>query len=153
MRSIYIQYLVRPAAAPLVLRMSGHTWGVAITCYYPYPAIGFLLFFQNWIMKLNNLTTIHMNFIFCSIYLQFLVNFTGLRKRHPLKIMADLKRTNLLSHPLTTSMLDKKWWKSIWLYFTVFLIYAIYITFLTGYMLVNEPPFSFKRYAFVTTLI
>ena len=103
-------------------------------------------------MKLNNLATIHMYFIFCSIYLQFLVNFTGLRKRHPLKIMADLKRANLLSHPLTTSLLDKKWWKSIWLYFTVFLIYAIYITFLTGYMLVNEPPFSFKRYAFVTTL-
>ena len=39
MRSIYIQLLVQPAAAPLVLHMYGYTGDVAITCYYPYPAL------------------------------------------------------------------------------------------------------------------
>ncbi len=70
---------------------------------------------------------------------------SDVRKRHPLKLMADLKRASLLSHPLVVALLDKKWWMTIWLYVTIFLLYAVYLTFLTGYMLVNKPPYTFRQ--------
>ena len=38
MYSIYIGQLVRPAAAPLIVRMHIRLGGVAIINYYPHPA-------------------------------------------------------------------------------------------------------------------
>ena len=39
MHSIYIGQLVRPAAAPLIVRIRVRLGGVAIIYYYPHPAI------------------------------------------------------------------------------------------------------------------
>ena len=39
MHSVYIQQLVWPVAAPLVMRMCGYTGGVATRGVLPYPAI------------------------------------------------------------------------------------------------------------------
>ena len=39
MHSIYIQQLVQPVAAPLLMRMHGYTGGVATVRVLPYPAV------------------------------------------------------------------------------------------------------------------
>ena len=39
MRSIYIGQLLRPAAAPLIVRMHVHLGGLAIICNYLHPAV------------------------------------------------------------------------------------------------------------------
>ena len=70
------------------------------------------------------------------------------RRNHPLKLMADLKRQNLLTHKLVSSLLDTKWIQTIPLYLLAFLAYAVFLTLLTGYMLINKPPYTFKYVKF-----
>ena len=50
MRSIYIGQCLRPAAAPLIVRMHVHLGGVANAYYYPHPAWGGLFKMENGLL-------------------------------------------------------------------------------------------------------
>ncbi|XP_065896053.1 transient receptor potential cation channel subfamily A member 1 homolog [Dysidea avara] len=64
-------------------------------------------------------------------------------KNHPLQIMVDNERADLLNHHLTTKLLQHKWWTfGLWLYLVRFLIYAVFVTFLTAFSLESPTPES-----------
>ncbi|XP_013400960.1 transient receptor potential cation channel subfamily A member 1 homolog [Lingula anatina] len=70
-----------------------------------------------------------------------------LKKNHPLQIMVSSKREDLLSHPLVASLLKHKWQKfGAAFYYINLIIYSVFLTFLTGYMLVHEPPYMLVNY-------
>ncbi|KAL5009533.1 hypothetical protein ScPMuIL_011838 [Solemya velum] len=64
-----------------------------------------------------------------------------MKKNHPLMIMVTSKREDLLAHPLVTFLLRHKW-KSYGrlFYYINFLIYAVFLVFLTAYVVTTEPP-------------
>ncbi|XP_013406001.1 transient receptor potential cation channel subfamily A member 1 homolog isoform X2 [Lingula anatina] len=70
-----------------------------------------------------------------------------LKKNHPLQIMVSSKREDLLSHPLVSSLLKHKWHKfGAAFYYINLIFYCVFLTFLTGYMLVHEPPYMLVNY-------
>ncbi|KAL8599950.1 hypothetical protein ACOMHN_050252 [Nucella lapillus] len=68
-----------------------------------------------------------------------------LKKNHPLFIMVTSEREILLDHPLVTSLLTHKWstFGRFFYYLSLF-IYCIFLTFLTGYIILTDPPQSFN---------
>lgn len=71
-----------------------------------------------------------------------------LKTNHPLHIMMRSRRDNLLGHPVVTSLLDHKWASyGRGFYYISLLIYLAFLSFFTGFILVNPPPF----FAFNTT--
>ncbi|XP_076445109.1 uncharacterized protein LOC143283010 [Babylonia areolata] len=64
-----------------------------------------------------------------------------LKKNHPLFIMVSSEREILLDHPLVTSLLNHKWstFGRFFYYLSLF-IYCIFLVFLTGYIVLTEPP-------------
>ncbi|XP_065898915.1 transient receptor potential cation channel subfamily A member 1 homolog isoform X2 [Dysidea avara] len=70
-------------------------------------------------------------------------NLHDFAKNHPLQIMVDYGRANLMEHPLTAKLLLHKWWSfGIWLYLTRFLAYAIFVAFLTSFAMESPTPES-----------
>ena len=58
-------------------------------------------------------------------------------------LQVENDRGDLLRHNLTTKLLNHKWWKfGLWLYLFRFMIYAMFIAFLTGYALESPTPES-----------
>jgi hypothetical protein len=59
-------------------------------------------------------------------------------------VMVKNNQEDLLAHPLVTSLLRHKW-KSFgrYVYYFNLFIYCIFLTFLTGYILVNKAPFTY----------
>ncbi|KAK3088028.1 hypothetical protein FSP39_013681 [Pinctada imbricata] len=69
---------------------------------------------------------------------------TEFKKNHPLMIMVTSSRENLLAHPLVSALLRHKWSSfGRAFYYINFLIYAIFLVFLTGYMLTTMPPHKY----------
>ncbi|XP_078698733.1 transient receptor potential cation channel subfamily A member 1 homolog isoform X2 [Branchiostoma floridae x Branchiostoma belcheri] len=65
-----------------------------------------------------------------------------LKKNHPLQIMVISKREHLLAHPLSTSLLRHKWTKyGRYIYYFSLIIYLVFLTFLTGYLVTVRPPY------------
>lgn len=65
-----------------------------------------------------------------------------MKNNHPLMIMVHSKREDLLAHPLVNALLRHKWNSfGRTFYYMNFLIYAIFLTFLTGYIVSTPPPF------------
>ncbi|CAL4060386.1 unnamed protein product, partial [Meganyctiphanes norvegica] len=59
-----------------------------------------------------------------------------LKVNHPLSLMIKYKRLNLLAHPVSISLVKHKWMKyGRWVYYSSLLLYALFLTFLTGYIL------------------
>ncbi|KAK3103049.1 hypothetical protein FSP39_016076 [Pinctada imbricata] len=75
-----------------------------------------------------------------------------LKKNHPLMIMVTSKREDLLAHPLVSALLRHKWnsFGRVF-YYLNFIIYAIFLVFLTGYILTTDPPFKFYEKANVSS--
>ncbi|XP_033635280.1 transient receptor potential cation channel subfamily A member 1 homolog isoform X2 [Asterias rubens] len=68
-----------------------------------------------------------------------------LRKNHPLTIMVNSRRDELLGHPLVTSLLQHKWDSyGRFFYYISLMFYILYLIFLTGYVTTNPPPFYFN---------
>ncbi|XP_030851100.1 transient receptor potential cation channel subfamily A member 1 homolog isoform X3 [Strongylocentrotus purpuratus] len=68
-----------------------------------------------------------------------------IRKNHPLVIMVRSKREQLLGHPLVTSLLNHKWSNyGRFFYYSSLLFYLCFLTFFTGYLVVNPPPFYYN---------
>ncbi|XP_061171192.1 transient receptor potential cation channel subfamily A member 1 homolog isoform X1 [Saccostrea echinata] len=66
-----------------------------------------------------------------------------LKNNHPLIIMVNSKREDLLAHPLVNALLRHKWNSfGRTFYYINFLIYAIFLVFLTGYVVQTDPPFE-----------
>ncbi|XP_052808936.1 transient receptor potential cation channel subfamily A member 1 homolog [Mya arenaria] len=64
------------------------------------------------------------------------------KKNHPLMIMVNTKREDLLAHPLVTALLRYKWTKfGRTFYYINFFVYAIFLTFLTGYVVSTDAPY------------
>ncbi|XP_077977720.1 transient receptor potential cation channel subfamily A member 1 homolog [Glandiceps talaboti] len=69
-----------------------------------------------------------------------------LKINHPLTLMVKHKRSNLIAHPLVTSLIRHKWNKySRYFYSTGLLIYVLFVAFLTGYVLTTPPPYYFYQ--------
>ncbi|GAB6033390.1 hypothetical protein CHUAL_013153 [Chamberlinius hualienensis] len=66
-----------------------------------------------------------------------------IKKNHPLMLMVKSKRVHLLAHPLCISLLHLKW-KNFgrFVYYTNFILYLLFLFFLTGYILASTPPLS-----------
>lgn len=65
------------------------------------------------------------------------------KKNHPLMIMVSAKREDLLAHPLVTALLRHKWGSfGRTFYYVNFLIYAVFLVFLTGYVVSTDPPYT-----------
>ncbi|XP_022100689.1 transient receptor potential cation channel subfamily A member 1 homolog [Acanthaster planci] len=68
-----------------------------------------------------------------------------LRVNHPLTIMVKSKRDDLLGHPLVTSLMQHKWDSyGRFFYYSSLLFYALFLVFLTGYVVTNPPSFYYK---------
>nr|CAB3267276.1 transient receptor potential cation channel subfamily A member 1 homolog [Phallusia mammillata] len=66
-----------------------------------------------------------------------------LKKNHPLNIMVEEKRYNLLLHPLVVSLLDYKWRKFVRpVYIFNLSLYVMFMGFFNVYMLMMPPPYS-----------
>lgn len=58
-------------------------------------------------------------------------------------IQVTSKREDLLAHPLVTALLRHKWTKfGRVFYYVNFFIYAVFLTFLTGYITSTVPPYQ-----------
>ncbi|XP_077989290.1 transient receptor potential cation channel subfamily A member 1-like [Glandiceps talaboti] len=69
-----------------------------------------------------------------------------LKLNHPLTLMVKHKRSNLIAHPLVTSLIRHKWNAySGYFYYTGLFIYVLFVAFLTGYVLTTPPPYYFNR--------
>lgn len=80
---------------------------------------------------------------FCYVGFSFLKCFHLLNCYHCLfSPQVRSRRDNLLGHPVVTSLLDHKWasYGRVF-YYTSLLFYLIFLSFFTGFMLVNPPPF------------
>ncbi|XP_078001472.1 transient receptor potential cation channel subfamily A member 1 homolog isoform X2 [Glandiceps talaboti] len=65
-----------------------------------------------------------------------------LKKNHPLMIMVNSKREELLGHPLCISLLRHKWNKyGRWVYYTSLFIYCVFLSCLTAYIILMPPPY------------
>ncbi|XP_071493982.1 transient receptor potential cation channel subfamily A member 1-like [Diadema antillarum] len=79
----------------------------------------------------------------------YTTNSKEIALNHPLNIMVSSERTNLLEHPLVTSLLNHKWSK-IGPYFCIPLVfYLLFVVMLTCYVLVI-PPNYYVRFANAT---
>ncbi|XP_071505517.1 LOW QUALITY PROTEIN: transient receptor potential cation channel subfamily A member 1 homolog [Diadema antillarum] len=68
-----------------------------------------------------------------------------IKTNHPLVIMVRSKREQLLGHPLVTSLLNHKWSSyGRHFYYSSLVFYLLFLTVLTGYVVVNPPPFYFS---------
>ncbi|XP_048765666.1 transient receptor potential cation channel subfamily A member 1 homolog isoform X3 [Ostrea edulis] len=66
-----------------------------------------------------------------------------MKSNHPLMIMVNSKREDLLAHPLVNALLRHKWNSfGRTFYYMNFLIYAVFLVFLTGYIVSTDPPFE-----------
>ena len=70
---------------------------------------------------------------------------TVLKKNHPLMIMVNHHQEDLLAHPLVTSLLRYKWDSfGRYFYYTNLLLYCIFLTFLTGYVVNTTAPYMYR---------
>ncbi|XP_072178741.1 transient receptor potential cation channel subfamily A member 1-like [Diadema setosum] len=77
----------------------------------------------------------------------YTTDFNDIARNHPLSIMVSAERTNLLTHPLVTSLINLKWIKAGRLLVVVSLVFCIpLVVMLTGYVLVI-PPTYYVRFA------
>ncbi|GFR71015.1 transient receptor potential cation channel subfamily A member 1-like protein, partial [Elysia marginata] len=61
-----------------------------------------------------------------------------------IKIQAE--REALLAHPLVTSLLQHKWNTfGSFFYYLSFAVYLVFLCFLTGYMVVTDPPNTYGK--------
>ncbi|ROT68231.1 putative transient receptor potential cation channel subfamily A member 1-like isoform X2 [Penaeus vannamei] len=59
-----------------------------------------------------------------------------LKENHPLMLMVKYKRLNLLSHPVSITLVKHKWMSyGRVVYYSALLFYLVFLTFLTGYIL------------------
>ena len=58
-------------------------------------------------------------------------------------VQVSAKREDLLAHPLVKALLLHKW-RSFGrtLYYVNFLIYAVFLVFVTGYVVSTDPPYT-----------
>lgn len=67
-----------------------------------------------------------------------------LHKNHPLTIMVDKNREDLLEHPLVRSLLDYKWtYYARYVYYANFFVYLLFVTCLTTYVFLTFAPYRF----------
>ena len=64
-----------------------------------------------------------------------------LKNNHPLKIIVDLHRKELLEHPLLRALLHKKWKIASIVYFTFMAFYLCFVSLLSVYMVKAVPPY------------
>ncbi|PAA94850.1 hypothetical protein BOX15_Mlig019356g1 [Macrostomum lignano] len=65
-------------------------------------------------------------------------------KNHPLMVMVKTKREDLLLHPLVAALLRHKWTAfGRWVYYLNLLLYAVFLTAFTVYMLCTPPTYRF----------
>ena len=66
---------------------------------------------------------------------------------HPLMIMADQRRKNLLKHPLCLALVRHKW-KSFgrYVYYSSLSLYGLFLLFLTSYVLIVPDPVEYSWY-------
>lgn len=70
-------------------------------------------------------------------------------KNHPMIIMVDSSREELLDHPLVTALRRHKWISfGRVFYYTSLVSYLIFLAFLTGYILVTKPPYAIDKSGF-----
>ena len=70
---------------------------------------------------------------------------TTLRINHPLMVMVRNDQEDLLTHPLVTSLLNHKWGSfGRFFYYGNLMFYMLFLTFLTGYIVVTNPPYFYQ---------
>lgn len=71
---------------------------------------------------------------------------TVLKKNHPLMIMVKHHQEDLLAHPLVTSLLRYKWDSfGRYFYYLNLLLYCVFVTFLTGYVVTTKAPYMYWK--------
>ncbi|XP_053397533.1 transient receptor potential cation channel subfamily A member 1 homolog isoform X2 [Mercenaria mercenaria] len=67
-------------------------------------------------------------------------------QNHPMNIMVESSREELLDHPLVTALRRHKWVSfGRVFYYVSFVSYLIFLAFLTGYILVTKPPYAIDK--------
>ncbi|KAL3311463.1 hypothetical protein Ciccas_009957, partial [Cichlidogyrus casuarinus] len=73
---------------------------------------------------------------------QYTNNVQELLDNHPLTRMAETEDEDLLSHPLTNALIQQKWKKFGFKYYVPnFLLYFVFVTLLTSFILSHKPSF------------
>ncbi|XP_064627857.1 transient receptor potential cation channel subfamily A member 1 homolog [Lineus longissimus] len=76
------------------------------------------------------------------------VSSSRVKKDHCLMIMVKHRREKLLTHPLTSSLLRRKWNDfGRYIYYSVLCIYLLFVFFLTGYIMstIKMSPYQFRN--------
>ncbi|XP_067655086.1 transient receptor potential cation channel subfamily A member 1 homolog [Haliotis asinina] len=64
-----------------------------------------------------------------------------IKKNHPLSIMVECNRDQLLQHPLVSKLIKRKWFHfGAYYYLVTFLFHLLFVTLLTRYMLMSTHP-------------
>ncbi|KAI3381682.1 hypothetical protein SNEBB_004577 [Seison nebaliae] len=70
-----------------------------------------------------------------------------LRENHPLNLMVNYRRTELLRHPSILDLLDHKWQHSArYVYYGEVMFYLIFAAFLTLYVVSTPAPYKFRHF-------
>ncbi|XP_048242568.1 serine/threonine-protein phosphatase 6 regulatory ankyrin repeat subunit B-like isoform X4 [Haliotis rufescens] len=73
---------------------------------------------------------------------------TVIKKNHPLSIMVECNRDELLQHPLVNKLVKKKWWHfGAYYYLANFGVHLLFVILLTRYMLKSTHPLSYTNAA------
>ncbi|KAF8571182.1 hypothetical protein P879_06172 [Paragonimus westermani] len=65
------------------------------------------------------------------------------RKRiHPIKLMLEYDRDDLLNHPLVIALLALKWSRLCLFYYGHLAVYALFLALFTSFMLQTKPPYT-----------
>ena len=72
----------------------------------------------------------------------YCANSTTLKNNHPMMLIAKFRQEALMAHPLTRSLLRRKWNIASVFYVTFLLFYALFLGLFSGYMITATPPFA-----------
>ncbi|XP_071099824.1 transient receptor potential cation channel subfamily A member 1 homolog isoform X3 [Haliotis cracherodii] len=73
---------------------------------------------------------------------------TVIKKNHPLSIMVECNRDELLQHPLVNKLIKRKWWHfGAYYYLANFFVHLLFVVLLTRYMLKSTHPLSYTNAA------
>ncbi|XP_046572150.1 transient receptor potential cation channel subfamily A member 1 homolog [Haliotis rubra] len=69
-----------------------------------------------------------------------------IKKNHPLSIMVECNRDELLQHPLVSKLIKRKWWHfGAYYYLLNFIVHLIFVSMVTRYMLQSTHPRNFTE--------
>ena len=69
-------------------------------------------------------------------------NSTTLKNNHPMMMIARHRQEALMSHPLTRSLLRRKWNIASFFYLFFLLFYGLFLGMLSSFMIIATPPFD-----------